>query len=357
VLVVANLAAFQLRYGHGADATIAGLYAGNLSNGGERLRLIDALGLTIRDFTFSDLPPWPIGPDGNGPSLVLIDPTANPDHADPAKWTSSAIPGGLPMGVSPVQKYAAWRALYWSPTAASNDALSGPAADFDGDRLANFLEYAFGLDPRQLSPTPMPIGRIEIIDGDPHLTLSLRVAAGAANATRTWEMSDNLVDWTNSAAALQLLSSQLDVDGTTLLKYFETNSAASSPASARASKSGRGYGLQKIVGAESASIRLEDGICKSGHDNGWNPLGPHGDQLKTVVLMEPNIDDEKVGLLVRESQQTVVESRRRDAEDARERVGRTRRNEIPFAQHSELRLVEGDADSDCVERAQSPRSE
>jgi hypothetical protein len=230
VLAVANLTAFQLRYGHGADATIAGMYSGNLSNGGERLRLIDAGGLTLRDLTFSDLPPWPIGPDGDGPSLILIDPAANPDHASPANWTASAIPGGLPMGVPPVQSYETWRALYWSPTTATNDALSGPAADFDGDGLANFLEYAFGQDPRQPSPAPSLIGRIETIYYDSHLTLSLRVAAGAVNSTRTWEISDNLVDWSDSDTALQLLSSQLNPDGTTLLKYFETNSVASAPA-------------------------------------------------------------------------------------------------------------------------------
>ena len=225
--MVANLAAFQLRYGQGAGATIAGLYAGNLSNGGERLRLIDASGSTLRDLTFGDLPPWPIGADGDGPSLILVDPAANPNHADPANWIASAIPGGLPMGVPPSQTYEAWRALYWSPTTASNEVLSGPVADFEGDGLANFLEYAFGLDPRQQSPNPSPMGQIEIIDDDPHLTLSLRVASGATSATRTWEMSDNLINWTSAASVLQLLSNQPNPDGTTLLKYVEINPAAS----------------------------------------------------------------------------------------------------------------------------------
>jgi hypothetical protein len=230
VLVAANLAAFQLRYGGAAAATIAGLYAGNLSNGGERLRLIDARGLILRDLSFGDLPPWPIGPDGNGSSLILRDPSTNPNHADPASWTASAIPGGLPSGVPPVQTYAVWRVLYWSPATAANDALSGPAADFDDDGLANFLEYAFGLDPCQPSLPPALKGLIEILDGEPHLTLSLRVASGSTDAIRTWETSDSLTDWTSASTSLQLFSSQRNPDGTTLLKYFETNSAASTPA-------------------------------------------------------------------------------------------------------------------------------
>ena len=103
MLVAVNPAAFQLRYGGAAAASITGLYAGNLSNGGEQLRLIDARGLILRDLSFGDLPPWPIGPDGDGPSLILRDPGTNPDHTDPANWIASAIPGGLPMGVPPAQ--------------------------------------------------------------------------------------------------------------------------------------------------------------------------------------------------------------------------------------------------------------
>ena len=54
VLVVKNQAAFQTRYGYGCDATVAGEYTGNLSNGGERLLLTAADGAAIRDFGYDD---------------------------------------------------------------------------------------------------------------------------------------------------------------------------------------------------------------------------------------------------------------------------------------------------------------
>ncbi len=67
-----------------------------LNNGSDRLKLEDATGSTIKEFSYNDDPPWPTAPDGGGPSLVLIRPAANPDPADPANWRASAAPGGNP---------------------------------------------------------------------------------------------------------------------------------------------------------------------------------------------------------------------------------------------------------------------
>ncbi|MEZ6116961.1 MAG: hypothetical protein R3C28_10370 [Pirellulaceae bacterium] len=59
--------------------------AGGLSGGGETIQLIAADGVTIIDeVTYDDASPWPGAPDGNGPSLELINP--NLDNADPVNW-------------------------------------------------------------------------------------------------------------------------------------------------------------------------------------------------------------------------------------------------------------------------------
>lgn len=230
LLVVANLAAFQLRYGHGYDSMIAGMYAGNLSNSGEQLRLIEARNITLRDLTYGDRAPWPAVTDGDGPSLILANPGSNPDHADPANWVASAVPGGLPGGGPPAQSYASWRGFYWNPADASDDLISGPAADNDADGFANFLEYTFGLNPRQPSTSPAPLTTIEVIDDEPHLVLVLRLAAGATDASLEWQMSDNLVSWVNASATMELLSSIPSPDGTVLRKYGETSPLQASPA-------------------------------------------------------------------------------------------------------------------------------
>ncbi|UCG47830.1 MAG: lamin tail domain-containing protein, partial [Phycisphaerales bacterium] len=73
ILVVQDRDAFEARYG--AGAAIAGQYAGRLDNGGERIRLEDAIGGTILDFKYKD--GWRAIADGYGYSLTITD-AANP---------------------------------------------------------------------------------------------------------------------------------------------------------------------------------------------------------------------------------------------------------------------------------------
>ncbi len=77
-------------------SNILGSFRGDLSNDGERIKLEDAAGNTIREFTYSDTSPWPDTPDGHGFTLTLINPPSNPDHAVATNWHASAIPGGNP---------------------------------------------------------------------------------------------------------------------------------------------------------------------------------------------------------------------------------------------------------------------
>lgn len=67
-----------------------------LSNSGEQIALIAGDGSTIRDMTYRDDSPWPLIVDGDGPSLVLINPTGNPDHALAMNWRPSVQIGGNP---------------------------------------------------------------------------------------------------------------------------------------------------------------------------------------------------------------------------------------------------------------------
>ena len=92
VLVVKNLGAFEARYGFGLP--IAGEYAGRLSNAGEHIRLVDAEEQTLLEFTYGTEAPWPTLADGSGPSLELIDVTADPIL--PENWQVSDLDGGSP---------------------------------------------------------------------------------------------------------------------------------------------------------------------------------------------------------------------------------------------------------------------
>ncbi|MFT5123183.1 MAG: hypothetical protein ACI97B_001815, partial [Verrucomicrobiales bacterium] len=93
VLLVSDLTAFESLYGTGLP--VAGVWAdGRLSDGGERVHLLDADGNTIQDFTYGDAKGWPEEPDGAGVALQIIDPAG--DASDPTNWRSGGELGGTP---------------------------------------------------------------------------------------------------------------------------------------------------------------------------------------------------------------------------------------------------------------------
>jgi hypothetical protein len=93
-LVVKDLAAFQAKYG--AKLPVVGQYTGSLSNSGEHIELVDAVGQVIQSFAYDDS--WYKSTDGAGYSLVVKDPrTTDTNNLDgKAAWRSSTQKGGSP---------------------------------------------------------------------------------------------------------------------------------------------------------------------------------------------------------------------------------------------------------------------
>jgi hypothetical protein len=77
---------------------IAGVMTGALSNGGERLQLLDAVGRVIVDLEYADDDPWPLAADGAGTTLELVDPTSTTSASAGKyyRWQSSQLVGGTP---------------------------------------------------------------------------------------------------------------------------------------------------------------------------------------------------------------------------------------------------------------------
>ncbi|RIK79329.1 MAG: hypothetical protein DCC68_13495 [Planctomycetota bacterium] len=95
VVVAANEAAFRARYG--TVPNLAGEYSGNLNNSGEQILLKSGSPLfgTILDFTYSDL--WHPSTDGEGRSLVIVNPAAATSTWNSgASWRPSNLDGGSP---------------------------------------------------------------------------------------------------------------------------------------------------------------------------------------------------------------------------------------------------------------------
>ena len=144
----------------------------SLDNGGELVKLDDATGSTIVEFTYDDRSPWPVTPDGDGPSLVLMAPRPGDAwHSDGTHWRPSTLTGGNP-GASDALPFA-----------------GDPNADQDSDGLSALLEYALGTSDNN----PSDGANVLSIDAAGYVHLSS--AAGADAAILTVEKSVDLQTW------------------------------------------------------------------------------------------------------------------------------------------------------------------
>ena len=208
LLVVRNQAAFEQRYGVGFSNLIAGEFANdtNLANSGERVAIGGASGV-IRDFRYDDTAPWPLLPDGFGPSLVLLAPNSNLDHSLSESWAASTAPLGSPGEGD-------------GGTTFSGD----PNADIDNDGLSAFAEYAFGT-----SDTDPAAGKGIVttsVDDDGLFTVSFPKNSNATDAQIGVEISGDLIDWTPAGAMLALDSVIYNGDGTATVTYKSANPVA-----------------------------------------------------------------------------------------------------------------------------------
>jgi len=99
VLLLANSAnpsAFAARY---PSAVVFGYFSGNLSNGGERIAVLDRDAATVIAVHYDDEAGWPTAPDGGGFSLEVIEPRGDPNA--PANWRASSTVNGSP-GLPPI---------------------------------------------------------------------------------------------------------------------------------------------------------------------------------------------------------------------------------------------------------------
>ena len=93
VVLVHSPAAFTNKY---PGAQVDGVYTGRFSNGGERLTLVHAVGTPIVSLAYGDQSPWPLSPDGDGFSLVPVNPNLNSNPNEAANWRASSRVGGSP---------------------------------------------------------------------------------------------------------------------------------------------------------------------------------------------------------------------------------------------------------------------
>lgn len=191
VLVVADVAAFTAAYGAGHP--IAGIFANGtrLSNGGETVKLEDALNGTVREFRYEKEAPWP-QVAGSGYSLVLRNPHALPDPELPENWRASLYVGGNPGG---------------------SDAVPFPAdplGDRDGNGVDDLVDYALGND--------LGLAALEVtISKTDSLSMTYPTSLGADQVVMGIESSLDLVTWTDSGDFIQEANQVDQGDGRALV--------------------------------------------------------------------------------------------------------------------------------------------
>lgn len=97
ILLAENPVRFAARYGFDAN----GRFSGQLSNSGENIEVVDAFGRVITRVAYSDRGAWPAEPDGEGWSLVVVEPNASADPNLPTSWRASTVIGGSPGADDP----------------------------------------------------------------------------------------------------------------------------------------------------------------------------------------------------------------------------------------------------------------
>lgn len=174
-----------------------GVYDGRLSNGGERLTLVDRFQHTLVSLRYEDADPWPVLADGDGYSLVLDRYPSLVDLSDPALWRSSSARGGSPLASEPPPPltYDRWLQRHFNLREHESCGLLGKHSDHDGDGLSNFLEYAHGTDPRIRSVQP-PVRTAIVLENEAaYFEIAFRRLKDARDIRWQIDLSTNLTDW------------------------------------------------------------------------------------------------------------------------------------------------------------------
>lgn len=196
VLVVADRAAFEARYGKALPVAGTFQLGSNLADGGERLQILAADGTAVADVTYNDRAPWPEAADGDGYSLTLIQPFARPDPSLPSSWRPSASIHGSP-GASDVLALGAWK---------SSHDLVDDTSDPDGDGWVSIFEYALGRNPRSAeSQAAFTVALEPRGDAGTFMAVALVRDPRADEVRVTPEFSDDLESWAVGAERAEVL--------------------------------------------------------------------------------------------------------------------------------------------------------
>jgi hypothetical protein len=216
-LFVSNVEAFNFRYGDGLP--IAGIFLNDtaLSNGGEQLKMVAADGSPIFDITYDDKDPWPVSPDGDGPSLVFVDRGLR-ELNNPLDWRASTANGGTPGTASNYQRFSDWIATHVLPSDPDYATKSQASSDPDEDGLSNLEEYLLDSNPLQDdgAMTWLHGSILQVQSGtttNSHTSITVYFKHPGEGVQFSFETSNDLNTWKNAADSIVLETATIDEAG------------------------------------------------------------------------------------------------------------------------------------------------
>jgi hypothetical protein len=191
ILIVSNQSAFQSVYGAGKP--IAGVFTGRLSHGGEKITLLTHLGATIEQFTYNDS--WYGSTDGNGYSLVAVDPNASNDVlSTQAGWRASTPINGAPGDADPGLNN---NAIVFNEVL--NNTIGDPFIEFKNNTAAPIDISGWYLTDDEANRTKYTIPAGSIVPASGYLTLFQSSSFGSAFTLKQIGGSLNLANSYNGA--------------------------------------------------------------------------------------------------------------------------------------------------------------
>ncbi|HIL69398.1 MAG TPA: hypothetical protein EYG38_06055, partial [Verrucomicrobia bacterium] len=210
-VIVSNLAIFKARYGTGM--TLSGEFSGKLNNSGEQIRLQDASGESVLQFTYEEN--WHELAAQSGHSLVILDPETEFNRwSEQVRWGISLSAGGSPGDIQSKKglNFDGWKKQFFTEEEQGDSDISSSLSDIDHDGLPNLLEYAYGLDPKSPDSEAILTAAIVQQDGDLFLDITYRRQKHPLDLSYTLEFSENLSDW--ATVQISIVETNDNPDGT-----------------------------------------------------------------------------------------------------------------------------------------------
>ncbi|MBS0659772.1 MAG: hypothetical protein JSR82_16145 [Verrucomicrobia bacterium] len=147
----------------------------------------------------------------NGSTLTLTGPGAVVVRASQAGNATYAAAPAVDQSFIVLTPFDGWRAAWFSPEELAQPAVSGPAADPDGDGIPNLLEYALGTPPRVAGVTGLPTSSISAS------RLQLTFTPLRSDVTYLVEASSDLASWSNIAVNPGIIGSPVTVTDSVII--------------------------------------------------------------------------------------------------------------------------------------------